>query len=65
MHGVQIGDVIEVIANDGSVRQLSIALIVADETIGGSEVLMNLDQSQSLGSAPAGCSSTAPAIAPR
>jgi len=54
MHHVQAGDVIEVYANDGSLRWLSVGLVVPDATVGGTEILMNIDQAMSLGSNGAG-----------
>jgi D-alanyl-D-alanine carboxypeptidase len=49
LRGAQAGDVVELVAADGNARSFIIGAVVPDDEVGGTEIVMSLDQADVLG----------------
>jgi hypothetical protein len=49
LRGAQAGDLVELVAEDGSIRALTIAVVAPDEQVGGTELLMSTAAADQLG----------------
>ncbi len=49
LRGAAVGDQIDLVANDGSLRQFTIGMIAADDVVGGTEIVMSIDEADVLG----------------